>query len=132
MDLAAAEGWYRKLLEVKEALGNRPVMAMTYGQLGLLAETRKALVAALDWTVRCIALARRDTIGEPMAATAANFDRQSLRGFIAMVEADHPDELLRMPPASASRRRSCRTRFASAASAPSPAKSWMTPPGTRS
>jgi 3-polyprenyl-4-hydroxybenzoate decarboxylase len=39
---------------------------------------------------------RRDTIGEPMAATAAKFDRQSLRGFIAMVEADHPDELLRI------------------------------------
>jgi len=55
-DLAAAEGWYRKSLEINEALANRPHMAMTYGQLGLLAETRKDLVAALDWTVRCIAL----------------------------------------------------------------------------
>jgi hypothetical protein len=31
-------------------------MALTYGQLGLLAETRKDVPTALDWTVRCIAL----------------------------------------------------------------------------
>jgi hypothetical protein len=54
--LAASEGWYRKALEIEEALGNRPGMAMSYGQLGLLAEAREDLAAALDWTVRCIAL----------------------------------------------------------------------------
>ena len=55
-DLATAEGWYRKSLEIKEALGDRPAMALTYGQLGLLAEAREDLATALDWTVRCIAL----------------------------------------------------------------------------
>jgi len=55
-DLAAAEDWFRKSLEIKEALGNRPGMALTYGALGLLAEARKDLLTALDWTVRCVAL----------------------------------------------------------------------------
>ena len=55
-DLAAAEAWYRKSLEIAEALGDRPGMAATYGQLGLLAEARNDAVTALDWTVRCIAL----------------------------------------------------------------------------
>ena len=31
-------------------------MALTYGQLGLLAEARQELSAALDWMVRCVAL----------------------------------------------------------------------------
>jgi len=55
-DLTAAENWYRKSLEIKEALGDRPGMATTYGQLGLLAEKCKDIAAALDWTVRCVAL----------------------------------------------------------------------------
>ena len=29
-----------------------------------------------------------------MPSTASNFDNQSLRGFLQMVETDHPDELL--------------------------------------
>jgi hypothetical protein len=51
-----AEAWYRKSLKISEALGNRPIIALTYCALGPLAETRKDHVAALDWTVRCIAL----------------------------------------------------------------------------
>ena len=35
-----AEDWYRQSLTIKEQLGNRPGMANTYGQLGLLAEAR--------------------------------------------------------------------------------------------
>src|SRR5882724_8089699 len=31
-----------------------------------------------------------------MPSIASNFDNQSLRGFLAMVEADHPDEVLRI------------------------------------
>jgi UbiD family decarboxylase len=31
-----------------------------------------------------------------MLTTAANFDNQSLRGFLQMVETDYPDELLRI------------------------------------
>ena len=55
-DLAAAEAWYQKSLAIKEALGDRPGMASSYGQLGLLAEARGDLAAALEWTVRCVAL----------------------------------------------------------------------------
>src|SRR5579859_1996728 len=36
----------------------------------------------------------RSRSGNPM--TAANFDNQSLRGFLAMVEADFPEEILRI------------------------------------
>jgi hypothetical protein len=53
---AAAEEWYRKSLAIGEALGNRPGMAIRYGQLGLLAEARGDLAAALDWVVQCVAL----------------------------------------------------------------------------
>jgi tetratricopeptide (TPR) repeat protein len=56
-ELAAAEQWYQKSLEIKEALGEqRRGLAATYGQLGLLAERRGDLAAALDWVVRCVAL----------------------------------------------------------------------------
>ncbi len=55
-ELGAAEAWYEKSLEIVEALGDRPKMAMTYGQLGLLSEERGKDHQALDWTVRCVAL----------------------------------------------------------------------------
>ena len=55
-DLAAAERWYQQALQIQEALGDRPGLARTYGQLGLLAEVRGDAVAALDWMVRCVAL----------------------------------------------------------------------------
>jgi hypothetical protein len=45
-----------KSLEIKERLGNKPDMATTYGQLGLLAETRGEDPVALEWMVRCVAL----------------------------------------------------------------------------
>ena len=37
-------------------MGDRPGMALSYGQLGLLAEWNQDPAAALDWTVRCVAL----------------------------------------------------------------------------
>ena len=54
--LDEAEVWYRKSLAINEQLGDRPGMAPSYGQLGLLHEARDDLPAALDWTVRCVAL----------------------------------------------------------------------------
>ena len=39
--LDEAQDWYRKSLAINEELGNRPGMASTYAQLGLLAETRQ-------------------------------------------------------------------------------------------
>jgi tetratricopeptide (TPR) repeat protein len=48
-DLAAAEGWYRKSLEIEEALGNRPGMASSYHQLGMVAQDRGDLAAAEGW-----------------------------------------------------------------------------------
>jgi tetratricopeptide (TPR) repeat protein len=45
-DLAAAETWYRKSLEIKEALGNRPGMASTYRQLGMVAQYRGEVAEA--------------------------------------------------------------------------------------
>jgi tetratricopeptide (TPR) repeat protein len=45
-DLAAAEAWYRKSLEIEETLGNRPGMASSYHQLGTVAQNRGDLAAA--------------------------------------------------------------------------------------
>jgi tetratricopeptide (TPR) repeat protein len=45
-DLASAEAWYRKALEIKEALGDRPGMAASFHQLGWLAQDRGDLPAA--------------------------------------------------------------------------------------
>jgi tetratricopeptide (TPR) repeat protein len=48
-DLAAAEQWYCKSLEIEEALGYRPGMASSYHQLGILAHERGDLAAAEEW-----------------------------------------------------------------------------------
>jgi hypothetical protein len=48
-----AESWYRQSLQINEALGDRPSLASSYGQLGLLAEARGDPAKALDWMVRC-------------------------------------------------------------------------------
>ncbi len=54
--LDEADDWYRQALTIEENLGERPRMAKTCGQLGLLAEDRHQPGQALDWTVRCVAL----------------------------------------------------------------------------
>ena len=54
--LEQAEQWYGKALAIEQALDNRPGMASSYGQLGLLAEVQGNINAALGWTVRCVAL----------------------------------------------------------------------------
>jgi hypothetical protein len=55
-ELPSAESWYKRSLEIEKSLGNRPGMASSYGQLGLLAERRGRAPEALEWTVRCVAL----------------------------------------------------------------------------
>jgi len=54
--LDEAEDWHRKSLTIKEELGNRPGMARTYAQLGLLAEKRDQAPLALEWNIRCVTL----------------------------------------------------------------------------
>jgi tetratricopeptide (TPR) repeat protein len=48
-DLAAAEQWYRQSLQINESLGNRPGMANSYHQLGMVAQLRGDLAAAEQW-----------------------------------------------------------------------------------
>ena len=48
-ELGAAEAWYKKSLEIKEALGDRPGMASSYHQLGIVAQDRGQLGAVADW-----------------------------------------------------------------------------------
>ncbi len=43
-------------MEIRDSLGDRPGMASSYGQLGLLAERRSDEPAGLDWMIRCVAL----------------------------------------------------------------------------
>ena len=54
--LDEAADWYARSLAIKEELGDRPGMASSYGQLGLLAEARGSPGQALEWMVRCVAL----------------------------------------------------------------------------
>ncbi|MEU9955717.1 tetratricopeptide repeat protein, partial [Streptomyces sp. NPDC050982] len=54
--LDEAEDWYRQSLAIAEDLGDRPGMASSYGQLGLLAEDQQRPQGALKWLVRCVAL----------------------------------------------------------------------------
>lgn len=55
-ELDTAQEWYRKSLAISEELGNRPGMALTFSQSGLLAKQQGKLAEALVWTVRCISL----------------------------------------------------------------------------
>jgi tetratricopeptide (TPR) repeat protein len=48
-DLTVAESWYRKGLDLKEALGDRPSMASSYHQLGMVAQNRGDLAGAENW-----------------------------------------------------------------------------------
>jgi tetratricopeptide (TPR) repeat protein len=54
--LKEAEDWYRQALTTNDDLDNKPAMATTYGQLGVLAKRRGRDEEALEWTVRCVAL----------------------------------------------------------------------------
>lgn len=54
--LDQADNWYRQSLTIKEELGDRPGMALTYAQLGLLAEARAQAMVALEWDIRAIIL----------------------------------------------------------------------------
>jgi len=47
--LAQAEQWYRKSLEIEEALSSRPGMAGSYHQLGIVAQGRGELTQAEQW-----------------------------------------------------------------------------------
>jgi len=54
--LDEAEDWFRKSLTIFEELGDRPSMAVTYAQFGLLAEAREQPLLALEWNIRCVTL----------------------------------------------------------------------------
>jgi tetratricopeptide (TPR) repeat protein len=47
--LGEAEDWYRQSLTIKEDLNNRPGMALSYHQLGIIAQNRGRLQEAEDW-----------------------------------------------------------------------------------
>lgn len=53
-DIAAAEGWSLKSLEIKEALGDRPGMAASYHQFGSVAYLHGDLGAAECWTRKAL------------------------------------------------------------------------------
>jgi hypothetical protein len=55
-ELDTAQDWYRKSPAIEEEFGNRPGIAMTYGQCGLLAEQQGQRAEALAWAVRCVSL----------------------------------------------------------------------------
>ena len=48
-----AEDWYRKSLILGEEVGDRPGIAGTYAQFGLLAAERGQAPLALQWNIRC-------------------------------------------------------------------------------
>ena len=58
-DFAAAEGWYRRSLEIKERRGNEHGAASTYHQLGRIAEEQRDFVAAEGWYRRSLEIKER-------------------------------------------------------------------------
>jgi tetratricopeptide (TPR) repeat protein len=54
--VAEAEDWYRKSLAIKEELGHRLGMTVTYHALGAIAQTRGRLDEADDWYRKSLAL----------------------------------------------------------------------------
>jgi hypothetical protein len=67
-ELDSAEDWYRQSLAINEQLDNRPGMALTYAQLGLLAEERESPADAFHWSIRAIVLF--DMFPHPSTGTA--------------------------------------------------------------
>ena len=55
-DYDAAEGWYRKSLEIKERLGNEHGAAITYYQLGSVADDRQDYEKAGAWYLKALAI----------------------------------------------------------------------------
>ena len=53
-DLQAAEQWYTKSLEIKEAFGDKPGIAISYHQLGMVAQERGDLQAADKWYTKSL------------------------------------------------------------------------------
>jgi hypothetical protein len=49
-DLTSAENWYRQTLEIKEVLGDRPGIALTYHNLGAVAHEGGDLTSAENWS----------------------------------------------------------------------------------
>ncbi|MBK7001351.1 MAG: tetratricopeptide repeat protein [Rhodoferax sp.] len=58
-DFAAAEGWYRKSLEINERLGDEHGAASTYHQLGVVAQERRDFAAAEDWYRKSLEIKER-------------------------------------------------------------------------
>jgi tetratricopeptide (TPR) repeat protein len=65
--LDEAEDWYRQSLAIEEDLGNRPGMALTYAQLGLLAEETGQPTLALERNIRCVLMF--EEFPHPMSGT---------------------------------------------------------------
>jgi tetratricopeptide (TPR) repeat protein len=67
-DLAAADGWYRKALEVEEGRGDRSGIAITYHGLGIVAWRRGDLDAAEGWYHKALEI--EEALGtRPLMAT---------------------------------------------------------------
>jgi tetratricopeptide (TPR) repeat protein len=54
--LAEAEDWYFRSRAILEELGDRPKMASSYVQIGILAQERGRLEEASDWYARSLAI----------------------------------------------------------------------------
>src|SRR5262249_26076549 len=65
--LDEADGWYRKALAIFEGLGDRRGTAVSYAELGLLAEEQGDALLALEWSIRCVTLFGQ--FPHPMAGT---------------------------------------------------------------
>jgi len=55
-ELDAAQDWYRKSLDIKDELGDRPGIARSYHQLGRVAQLRGELGTAQDWYRKSLAI----------------------------------------------------------------------------
>lgn len=93
-DWATAEAWYRKSLEIEQALGDWPGMARTYYQLGMVAQVCGDLKPAEDWTRKSLEI--EEALGNHlgMAGSYHQFGiLAQLRGDLKAAEAWHRKSL---------------------------------------
>ena len=73
--LEEAENWYRKSLAISEELGDRPGMAITYHQLGIVAQDRGQLEEAEHWHRKSLAISEelgdRPGMASPTTSSAS-------------------------------------------------------------
>ncbi len=96
-DFASAEQWYRKALAITEKQGNEHGAAITYGQLGTMAQKQRDFASAEQWYRKSLAIWVKYGDKYREAITRSNLER--LREAAGPGSIPEPGETESPPPA---------------------------------